>query len=176
MLKERKPQYKDMTDFFRQEMIKEAADKGHKITVNVASQKEKSEPKAPKGYDPTQASAQPVEQMPPEAAQAGQPMTGQPTDPMAAQMGQQAGQPQMVDQTGMPMPGQQVLPPMSSNNLRQSGLPTTAIVCTSDCVYAQNEKGMCSLNKINLNQVRDGVFQCENYEQVMTEPLVGAQQ
>ena len=50
----------------------------------------------------------------------------------------------------------------------------TAIVCNSDCRFAQNEKGMCSLNKIDFNQIKVGVFECLNFEPSGSEPLVGA--
>ena len=72
---------------------------------------------------------------------------------------------------GMVPPGPGV-PPMGSNNLRQGGMPTTCIICTSSCRYAQNEKGVCSLNKIDLTQVRDGIFQCLNFEDVGSQPQV----
>lgn len=99
-----------------------------------------------------------------EAAQVGampeQPVQQPPVDP--AQMQDPNQMP--LDQMGMPAPG-------TTNNMGQAGLPTTAIVCNSDCEFAQNTKGMCSLNKINFEQIKGDSFQCLNYKPVMTEQL-----
>ena len=77
---------------------------------------------------------------------------------------------QIQDPNQMPL-DQLGMPAGTTNNMGQAGLPTTAIVCNSDCEFAQNTKGMCSLNKINFEQIKGDSFQCPNYKPVMTEQL-----
>ena len=98
------------------------------------------------------------------------------TDPgandQAAQAAMQQQQMQGQGQPPGPNPATGEIPSATTNSMRQSGLPTTAIVCTSDCRYAQNQKGMCTLNKINFSQVQGGMIECQNYEPAYTEQVV----
>ena len=161
-----------MTDYFSDEFVKEAAD----VNINVKGADKKKE--QPSKAQPAQAAQPPVEQQQAApAAPAGQPMAAAPApagqDPAAMGQDPSMTSGQIDPMTGQPFNAPQPQAPISdTNNMRQSGLPTTAIVCTSDCRYAQNEKGMCGLNKIDFSQVKMGVMECLNYEPAGSEPTV----
>jgi len=85
-----------------------------------------------------------------------------------------AGQAQQTQQTqpGQPAPAAPAapaaptppdisLPPPAPT---VTAMPGTVISCPSTCEFAQNPNGTCSLNKIELIQLKDGVFQCSNFK------------
>lgn len=99
----------------------------------------------------------------------GQAMPAQPAQPpVPVQDPNQAMQPGILPPNGMP--------PVQTNSLKQSAMPSTTILCNSDCRYSQNEKGVCSLNKIEFSQVKVGIFECANYEPVQSEQTIMPQQ
>ena len=165
-----------LTEFFQQEMIKEA-----QVKIQVDDKDTKKKQKDEQKQESQPAQNQPPAQAPPPGAASDMvtpPAQGAQIAPQEGGMPPDQAPVGGIDpNTGAMMPTPQVTPPIAdSNSMRQAGLPTTAIVCTSDCKYAQNEKGMCSLNKIGFNQVKVGVFECLNYEPAASEPLVTPQE
>jgi len=170
-----------ITKYFQNEFIKEAQGDVHISLKGEKEKKSKSKPKEPtmeQNMPPMQNNQpMPAEAAPPAVAPMQQAAAQMPPEQMGAPGQPQSGmEGQVPPGVGM-MPGPQVPGiPQQTNNMGQAGLPTTAILCNSDCTFAQNEKGMCSLNKIAFAQVKNGMFQCDNYEPAPTEQLVMPQE
>jgi len=176
----------NLEDYFQEDFVKEAA--AGNISINLKTPEAKKEQAKPSegptgGGSPQAPSAGPETgpaQIDPNMGMAPQPGMDPNMGAPAPQPGMDPNaQPMVAGQidpmTGMPLNGPMpAMPPAQTNDVRQAGLPATGIICNSDCMYSQNMKGMCSLNKINFTQVKEGVFTCENFEPILSEPYVGA--